>query len=156
MSDPPAIRTSTGPIRLRAACHAKMDPPGFALESFDVMGGYRERYRAVSDKVPPVKGYGMNGQAFMFHYALPVDSAGELPDGRPFKDVREFKKLLMQDELPIARNLVRQLTIFATGAPVRFFDRDEIEKILDKTKAKRYGVRSIVHAIVQSEILRNK
>ena len=81
-----------------AACHSKMDPPGFALESFDVMGGYRERYRAVSDKVSPVKGYGMNGQAFEFHYALPVDSAGELPDGRPFKDVRELKKLLVQDE----------------------------------------------------------
>src|SRR5262249_7006087 len=100
-----------------AACHSKMDPPGFALESFDVMGGYREPYRAVSDKVPPVKGHGMNGQAFAFHYALPVDSAGALPDGRPFKDVRELKKLLVQDEVPIARNLVRQLTIFATGAP---------------------------------------
>ena len=36
-----------------ASCHSKMDPPGFALESFDVMGGYRERYRAVSEKVPP-------------------------------------------------------------------------------------------------------
>ena len=78
-----------------ASCHSKMDPPGFALESFDVMGGYRERYRAVSDKVTPVKGFGMNGQAFAFHYALPVDSAGELPDGRPFKDVRELKKLLV-------------------------------------------------------------
>ena len=77
-----------------ASCHSKMDPPGFALESFDVMGGWRERYRAVSEKVPPVKGFGMNGQAFAFHYALPVDSAGELPDGRPFKDMREFKKLL--------------------------------------------------------------
>ena len=64
-----------------AFCHRKMDPPGFALESFDVMGGYRERYRAVSDKLAPVRGYGMNGQAFAFHYALPVDSAGELPDG---------------------------------------------------------------------------
>src|SRR4030095_10564628 len=29
-----------------ASCHSKMDPPGFALESFDVMGGYRERERA--------------------------------------------------------------------------------------------------------------
>jgi hypothetical protein len=139
-----------------AACHRKMDPPGFALESFDVMGGYRERYRAVSDKVPPVKGFGMNGQAFAFHYALPVDSAGTLPDGRPFKDVRELKKLLVQDEVPIARNLVRQLTIFATGAPVRFSDRAEIEKILDTTKAHQYGVRSMVHAIVQSELFQNK
>jgi hypothetical protein len=139
-----------------ASCHRKMDPPGFALESFDVMGGYRDRYRAVSDKVPPVKGYGMNGQAFQFHYALPVDSAGELPDGRPFQDVREFKKLLVQDEVPIARNLARQLTVFATGAPVRFSDREEIEKILAAAKGSGYGVRSLVHAIVQSELFRNK
>jgi hypothetical protein len=139
-----------------AACHGKMDPPGFALESFDVMGGYRERYRAVSEKVPPVKGFGLNGQAFAFHYALPVDSAGTLPDGRPFKDVRELKKLLVQDEVSIARNLVRQLTIFATGAPVRFSDQKEIEKILDAAKGSHYGVRSIVRAIVQSELFRNK
>jgi hypothetical protein len=139
-----------------ASCHRKMDPPGFALESFDVMGGYRERYRAVSDKAAPVKGHGMNGQAFQFHLALPVDSAGELPDGRKFKDVRELKKLLAQDEMPIARNLVRQLTVFATGAPVRFSDRDEVEKILAAAKGEQFGVRSIVHAIVQSELFRNK
>lgn len=139
-----------------AACHRKMDPPGFALESFDVMGGYRDRYRAVSDKVPPVKGHGMNGQAFAFHYALPVDSAGALPDGRPFPDVRELKKMLVQDEVPIARNLARQLTVYVTGAPVRFSDREEMEKILDAAKASRYGARSLVHAIVQSELFRNK
>jgi hypothetical protein len=139
-----------------AVCHNKIDPPGFALESFDVMGGYRERYRAVSDKVPAVKGFGVNGQAFKFHYALPVECAGELPDGRPFKDVRELKKLVVQDEVPIARNLVQQLTIFATGAPVRFSDRPEVEKILEQAKGSQYGVRSIVHAIVQSELFRNK
>jgi hypothetical protein len=139
-----------------ASCHRKMDPPGFALESFDVMGGYRDRYRAVSDSVKPEKGFGMNGQAFVFHYALPVDSAGALPDGREFKDAREFKRLLVQDELPIARNLVRQLTIYATGAPVRFSDREQIEKILQRTGERQYGVRSIVHAIVQSDLFQNK
>jgi hypothetical protein len=133
-----------------------MDPPGFALECFDVMGGYRDRYRAVSDKVKPVKGHGINGQAFAFHYALAVDTAGELPDGRPFKDVRGLRKFLAEDELPIARNLVRQLTVFATGAPVRFSDRDEVEKILAAAKGDNYGVRSLVHALVQSELFRNK
>ena len=98
----------------------------------------------------------MNGQAFQFHYALPVDSAGELPDGRPFKDVRELKRLLAEDEVPIARNLARQLTVFATGAPVRFSDREEVEKILAGAKATRYGVRSLVRAVVQSELFRNK
>ena len=76
-----------------ASCHSKMDPPGFALESFDVMGARRERYRAVAENVKPEPGYGMNGQAFAFHYGLPVDSAGELPDGRTFRDVKEFKRL---------------------------------------------------------------
>jgi hypothetical protein len=79
-----------------------------------------------------------------------------LPDGRQFQDVREFKKLLAQDDVPIARNLVRQLTVFATGAPVRFSDRDEVEKILAAAQADKYGVRSLVHAIVQSELFRNK
>jgi Protein of unknown function (DUF1592)/Protein of unknown function (DUF1588)/Protein of unknown function (DUF1585)/Protein of unknown function (DUF1595) len=139
-----------------ASCHSKMDPPGFALESFDVMGGYRERYRAVSDKVPAVKGFGMNGQAFAFHNALPVDSAGALPDGRTFKDVRELKTLLVQDERPIARNVARQLMVFATGSPVRFSDREAIEAILDVTKDGHFGVRGLVHAIVQSDLFRNK
>jgi hypothetical protein len=62
----------------------------------------------------------------------------------------------VHDELPIARNLVRQLTIFATGAPVRFSDRDEIERILASAKSSRFGVRSLVHAIIQSELFRNK
>ena len=61
-----------------------------------------------------------------------------------------------QDEAPIARNPVQQLSIFATGAPVRFSDRTEIEKILDQTKVNQFGVRSIVHALVQSELFRNK
>ncbi len=74
-----------------ASCHARIDPPGFALEVFDVMGGFRERYRAASENVPPEKGVGMNGQAFTFHYGLPVDCAGTLADGRSFQDVQEFK-----------------------------------------------------------------
>jgi len=41
---------------------------------------------------------GMNGQKLEFHWGLPVDAAGELPDGRPFKDVRDFKKHPMSRE----------------------------------------------------------
>jgi mono/diheme cytochrome c family protein len=133
-----------------ASCHSKMDPPGFALESFDVMGGWRERYRAVKEGVTPEKGVGMNGQAFAFYYALPVDCAGELPDGRA------FKRLLVQDEVTLARNLAKQLAIYATGAPVRFSDREEINKLVERTRAREYGVRSLVHAIVQSEMFLRK
>jgi hypothetical protein len=139
-----------------ASCHNKMDPPGFALESFDVMGGWRDRYRAVKEGAKPESGFGLNGQAFAFYYALPVDCAGELPDGRTFKDVRAFKRLLLQDEVPIARNLTRQLTVYATGAPVRFSDREQIERIVQLSSSRQFGVRSIVHGIVQSDLFQMK
>jgi len=139
-----------------ASCHTKMDPPGFALESFDVMGAHRERYRAVAENVKPVSGYGLNGQAFAFHYGLPVDAAGEVPDGRTFRDVKEFKQLVLSDEAAVARNLARQLVVFATGAPVRFTDRDELERILQRASTRQYGVRTLVEEIVRSELFQTK
>src|SRR4051812_512757 len=139
-----------------ASCHVKMDPPGFALESFDVMGAHRVRYRAVAENVKPEPGFGMNGQAFAFHYGLPVDSTGELPDGHAFNDIKEFKRLVLRDELPIARNLARQLVAFATGAPVRYMERPQIDKIMEQAKASDYGVRSMIHGIVQSELFQVK
>jgi uncharacterized protein DUF1592/uncharacterized protein DUF1588/uncharacterized protein DUF1585/uncharacterized protein DUF1587/uncharacterized protein DUF1595/cytochrome c len=139
-----------------AACHVKMDPPGFALESYDVMGARRDRYRAVAENMKPEPGYGMNGQAFAFHYGLPVDAAGELPDGRGFHDVVEFKRLIMSDETSIARNLAKQLVAFATGAPVRYTDRAELERILERAKARQYGVRTLVEEIVRSDLFQSK
>lgn len=139
-----------------ASCHSKMDPPGFALESFDVMGGWRDRYRAVKEGIRPERGVGLNGQAFAFYYALPVDCAGELPDGRAFKDIREFKVLLLQDEASLARNLVKQLITYATGAPVRFSDREEVETIVQRSSSRQFGVRTIVHEIVQSDLFQMK
>jgi hypothetical protein len=134
-----------------AACHAKIDPAGFALENFDVMGGWRDKYRAMGEGVPE-KGLGKNGQKFAFHLAQPVDAGTELPDGRKFHDVRELKQLLLSDEKQIARNLARQLTVYATGAPIRFSDRSEIEQALQRASSSHYGVRSIVHEIVQSDL----
>jgi hypothetical protein len=139
-----------------ASCHTKMDPPGFALESFDVMGGWRDHYRAVKEGVTPAAGIGMDGQKFAFYYALPVDCTGALPDGRGFKDVRELKAMLLSDPAPIARNLARQLAVYATGAPIRFSDRVQIEDILQKTKAGDYGVRSIVRELVKSDLFQMK
>jgi hypothetical protein len=140
-----------------ASCHRIIDPPGFALESFDIMGGWRDRYRAVAENVKPVPGIGLSGQPFAFHYGLPVDSAGALPDGHTFKDVREFKRLMLQhQEQTVARNLVRQMAVYATAAPIGFDDRKKIEQILESTRPSGYGVRSIVQGIVDSDLFRFK
>jgi len=139
-----------------ASCHRKMDPPGFALESFDIMGGFRDRYRAVDEAKPALTGLGKNGQPFAFHLALPVDASGELPDGRPFADIREFKRLVREDDTALARSLARQLITFATGAPVHFSERNDLEELVARTRASGHGVRSLVHAVVQSELFRRR
>ncbi|MGC4042572.1 MAG: DUF1592 domain-containing protein [Armatimonas sp.] len=143
-----------------SSCHAKIDPPGFALENFDVFGGWRDHYRAIGysekDGKPEVTGFGKNGQPFYFHAAQPVDPSGVLPDGRKFADIREMKRLLASDERGVARNLARQLATYATGAPVGFGDRAKIEVILDRAQPTGYGVKSILKGIIASELFRNK
>jgi ribosomal protein S3 len=99
---------------------------------------------------------GKGGQKFEFHAALPVDASGVLPDGRAFADIREFKRLLLADEVQLARNLARQLTVFATGAPIGFSDRVAIEQILQRSRAQHYGVRTLVREIVQSPLFLRK
>ena len=78
-----------------ASCHRKIDPPGFALESFDVMGGWRDRYRAFREDATPAPGIGLSGQRFAFHYGPQVDAAGALDNGRKFSDIRDFKQLIL-------------------------------------------------------------
>ncbi len=137
-----------------SACHTKIDPPGFALESFDIVGGFRKSYRAIDGKEREI-GFGKNGQKFAFHYALPVESQGQLGK-RNFADIREFKALLVQDERQLARNLVGQLTVFATGAPVGFADRPKVEKLLDDAQSSTYGVRTLVRGLVTCDLFLNK
>ena len=138
-----------------SACHAKIDPAGFALENFDVMGGWRERYRSEAEG-ELAQGIAKSGQKFAFRYALPVDASGTLPDGRQFKDIRELKHLLLADEKQLARNLARQLAVYATGAPIHFADREQIEKILEHAGSSQYGVRSLILELVQSDLFLNK
>ena len=137
------------------ACHAKIDPPGFALENFDVVGGWRDQYRSLGpgERVP---GRGKNGTTYDFCMAQPVDASGVLPNGRTFADVRGLKRLILQDERQVARNLARQLVTYGTGAPVSFGDRPKIEALLDRTKGSGYGVQSLLHALIESELFRSK
>ncbi|MFN0122560.1 MAG: DUF1592 domain-containing protein, partial [Blastocatellia bacterium] len=131
-------------------CHAKIDPAGFALENFDVFGGWRDKYRALAEgeKAP---GIGKNGQKFAFRYIQPVDASGSLPDGRKFQDIRSLKQLLVRDERQIARNLATQFIVYATGAPVQFSDRPKVEAMLDRAAGRGYGVRTLMQLMIESE-----
>ncbi|MBL8177215.1 MAG: DUF1592 domain-containing protein [Bryobacterales bacterium] len=138
-----------------AACHNKIDPAGFALENFDIFGAWRDRYRS-TEEGEPVKGIGKNGHAFTFRLSQPVDAAGQLETGEAFQNISELKRLLLADERKIARNMVQQWIAYSTGAPVSFGDRAEVERILDTASKGRYGLRSMLHEIVQSRLFRHK
>ena len=53
----------------------------------------------------------------------------------------------------LARNLVQQFTVYATGTPVRFGDRSDIESLLDANAASGYRVRNLLHSLVESHIV---
>ena len=137
-----------------SACHTKIDPPGFALENFDIFGGYRTNYRAIDGKTKDA-GIGKNGQKFAFHQALPVEPFGQL-DKQKFAEIREFKAVVLRNERQLARNLVGQFTVFATGAPVGFADRPKVEALLDAAAPRGFGVRTLVHGLVTSDLFLNK
>jgi mono/diheme cytochrome c family protein len=138
-----------------AACHRKIDPPGFALESFDVVGATRDRYRS-TEEGERVTGFGKNGWAFEFRLGKPVDASGVMPTGESFRNVTEFKRLLLQDRRQIARTLAKHLVTYATGAPPSFADRPEIERILDAAERDGNGMRSLIFRLVESRLFTSK
>lgn len=141
-----------------AVCHIKIDPPGVALENFDVIGGWRETYRALDPKKKGIKIAFLPNKLIPIKYTsgLPVDASDTLGDGRRFKDIREFKKILLEDPDQIARNLVEKLVIYSTGAPISFADREEIDRIIERTRKENHGLRTLIHEVVQSEMFRAK
>ena len=139
-----------------ASCHKKIDPPGFALESFDVMGRWRDNYRSLNEGHKRIEGVGRSGNEFVHYLAKEVDDSGKMAEGDSFKDILDFKQLLLRDEETIARNLTEQLLVYATGAPVRFADREEVAAILEKSRTSQFGVRTLIHEIVQSPLFLHK
>lgn len=135
-----------------AGCHSKIDPPGFALESFDCIGGWRDEYRVTGSGRSVV----VDGRRMAYHIGKPVDPSDVTEDGTPFQNVDEFKQWLLGDKDRLARALTTKLLTYATGAAPTAVDRPEIDAIVAKIRDRDYGIRSLVHEIVQSELFRNK
>ena len=137
-----------------AACHDRMDPPGFALENFDAIGGWRERYRG--EKGDLSKKMFRGRRIWEYKLGPEVDASGELPDGRRFSDIDAFKRMLMERQEQVVRNLIQNLLAYATGAGVQFADRATVETIVARLQSQDGGLRSLIHEIVQSQVFQNK
>lgn len=133
-----------------AGCHKTIDPPGFALESFDPIGGFRDQYRAVG-------AFSEILQYAPYQLGLPVDASGITSDGASFRGFADYQQVLLDNEMDaISYNLADQLITFSTGAQVEFSDRDAVNEILSSTKDQNYALRTMIHEVVASDLFRTR
>ena len=116
-----------------AECHRKIDPLGFALENFDAVGAWRDKYAGKT----------------------PVDATGELPGGDSFSTTAEFRKQLVDRQGQFKRCLVEKLLTYALGRELDASDRPTTNRILSELDAKQGGLRDLIHLIVLSKPFQN-
>ena len=134
--------------------HFRIDPHGLALECFDAIGGWRQDYRTLSSgKKVDLE---IDRKRVEYRTGKPVTTNGVLANGRTFDDIRELKKILMEDKTQLARNLAEKLFVFAVGRNVGFSDRTAIMKIVANVEKQNYGFRALIHEVVQSPLFRKK
>jgi hypothetical protein len=140
-----------------AGCHNQIDPPGFALETFDPIGNWRDFYRVTARPAARTMPVNLQSASQRPVYRGPdVEQGFTMADGRAFKDIDEYKALLLTDKEQLARNLAEKLIVYATGAEIQFADREVVEQITAGMRGKNYGFRSLIHDVIQSRVFRNK
>ncbi len=135
------------------SCHAQIDPPGFALENYDVEGGWQTNYRSLGKqfKSPP------NLKRAQWRIGPPVDASGVTADGKAFADLKEFKqKILLADPEAFTLALTRKLAAYGSGRAMGFSDRTELQRIAHETFTHGNGFRDLLHNLIQSEIFLTK
>lgn len=113
---------------LCASCHARMDPPGLALENFNAMGLWRDQERAV-----------------------PIDPAGALASGESFSGVRELKRILVtRHREAFYRTLTEKLLTYALGRGLEYHDVDTVDRIVARVEAADGRASALLMGIVES------
>ncbi len=107
-----------------ASCHVRMDPLGFALESFDAIGGYRE---------------------------LPVEqTSGTLPSGRELNGPASVRDMLLANREEFVGTVTEKLLTYGLGRGVEYYDLPWIRRIVRQAEADDYRWSSLILGIVES------
>lgn len=151
-----------------ASCHRQIDPPGFALESFDPAGQWRDVYRTLEgaddlkEKRPQpsaAPGEELRGRDILgpmsYLPSQPVDATGELVNGKSFQGPEQFKQHLLDEPEVIARALASKLVTFASGRHPEPGDILELEAIVAEAEKNDFGLRTLLHGVVQSRLFQS-
>ena len=79
-----------------------------------------------------------------------------MPDGRPFKEPNEFKRLLLEDRETIARAFIEHLCTYGLRRVMTFDDQDDLDAIVAEAKKNGYRVKDIVRAVALSELMKKR
>lgn len=116
-----------------SSCHAALDPLGFGLENFDVLGRWRDEE---------------NG--------IPVDASGSLPDGTQFSGPKELKAIILQRKDQFLQHLTTKMLGFALGRGLTAEDLCSVREISRAVAEDDYKMQTLVIQIVQSTPFRYK
>jgi hypothetical protein len=132
-----------------ASCHRKIDPIGFGLENFDAVGLWRteDSYQARDDNGKPLP----NSKK-----TWTIDPAGVFHKGPSFRNFFEMREAVAGHTEAFARGITSALIEYALGRPCGFSDDALVESILQKAKTRNFGLRDIVHALIQTEAFQRK
>ena len=111
-----------------AACHARLDPLGFALENFDAVGAFRTEEEE----------------------GVPVDPSGALPDGTLIDGPDGLRRVLLDRRHEFVETLAAKLLTYALGRGVESYDQPAVREIRRRAEAREYRFSALVSAIVDS------
>ena len=116
-----------------AQCHDRIDPLGFGLENYGVLGRWRDKYEG-----------------------HPVDARGALPDGTTFSGPAELKLALLGRKDQFVRHLTKKMLGYALGRGLTYYDYCAVNSIVDKLRANDYRSHNLLFGIIQSVPFRFK
>ncbi len=111
-----------------ASCHSVIDPLGFALENFDVIGGWRTEDEQ----------------------GRPVDSTGTTLAGETVAGLSGLRALLLDDPERFPRTVVEKLLAYALGRRLEYYDRPTVRQIVRDAAVADYRWSSIILGIIRS------
>src|SRR5256886_12716531 len=110
------------------SCHSVIDPLGFALENFDVIGGWRTIDEA----------------------GRPVDASGTTVGGAKVEGLGGLRTLLLAQPEQFPRTVTEKLLAYALGRRLEYYDRPAVRKIVRDAAARDYRWSALILGIVES------
>jgi hypothetical protein len=117
------------------ACHGIIDPLGFALENYDVLGGWRDRDRDAGTL---------------------IDASGRLASGIPVKGPADLNQALLAKPDQFVQALTEKLMTYALGRSVRYQDMPAVREVVRQAAGQDYHFEAIVQGIVKSDAFRKR